>query len=358
MKSIYIPSVERFSGKTATCLALGKQLQADGYKIGYLKPLSFNPWRIGDRIVDEDAAFAKEILGLEAEPWDISPVVITPDLLRSYLRGKHKGALFKKIKDAFERTSKENDLVILEGGGSLREGYVVGLPTTKVVQALGCDVLAVVKYREQIRIMDDTLAAQTRLGDSLRGVIINRVPADANEFVKQYAIPYFEKQGITILGLIPETRSLEAMTVQELYDVLDAQLLTETYDPEAFVENLTIGAMTAEAALHRFRKQSNKAVITGGDRSDIQLAALETSTICLILTGNLQPSPLIIKQAEDLGVSAFLVPGTTMETIEIIEKVFGKTRLGQLNKLEKYQKLFSENIDMKKLYKVFNLQKS
>jgi len=206
--------------------------------------------------------------------------------------------------------------------------------------------------------MDDTLAAQTRLGDSLRGVIINRVPADANEFVKQYAIPYFEKQGITILGLIPETRSLEAMTVQELYDVLDAQLLTKTYDPEAFVENLTIGAMTAEAALHRFRKQSNKAVITGGDRSDIQLAALETSTICLILTGNLQPSPLIIKQAEDLGVSAFLVPGTTMETIEIIEKVFGKTRLGQLNKLEKYQKLFSENIDMKKLYKVFNLQKS
>ncbi len=356
MKSIYIPSVERFSGKTAICLTLGKRLIADGHKVSYLKPLSFEPWRIGDKIADEDAAFAKEILGLELNPWEISPVVVTPKLLRECLQGKHKEDLIQKIQDAYEKVKKSNDVILLEGGGSLREGYIVGLPTPEVVQALGSDVLAVVKYRDNIRVMDDTLAAQTRLGDFLRGVIINRVPTDAKEFLKQDAIPFFEKRGIPILGFVPETRSLEAMTVQELFDVLDAQLLTDTYNPEAFVENLTIGAMTAEAALHRFRKQSNKAVITGGDRSDIQLAALETSTTCLVLTGNLQPSPLIIKQSEDLGVSIFLVPGTTMETIETIERVFGKTRLGQINKLEQYEKLFAENVDMKKLYKVFNLK--
>ena len=66
---------------------------------------------------------------------------------------------------------------------------------------------------------------------------------------------------------------------------------------------LTVGAMTADAALSRFRRSSNKAVITGGDRTDIQLAALETSTTCLILTGNLRPSPLVIKQAEEFGIA-------------------------------------------------------
>jgi BioD-like phosphotransacetylase family protein len=320
--------------------------------------LSFEPWRVGNNIADEDAAFAKEILGLDINPWEISPVVVTPKLLRAYIQGKQKEDLLQKIKDAYKKVQKSNDVILLEGGGSLREGYVVGIPTPDVVEALGSDVLAVVKYRDPIRVMDDTLAARTRLGNFLRGVIINRVPTDANEFLKKDAIPYFEKQGIPILGLVPETRSLEAMTVQELFDILDAQLLTETYNPEAFVENLTIGAMTAEAALHRFRKQSNKAVITGGDRSDIQLAALETSITCLVLTGNLQPSPLIIKQAEDLGVSVFLVPGTTMETIETIERVFGKTRLGQINKLEQYEKIFSESVDMKKLFTVFDLKKS
>lgn len=50
MKSLYVTSVERYSGKTATCLALGRRLIADGYKVGYLKPVSLQPWRIGDRI--------------------------------------------------------------------------------------------------------------------------------------------------------------------------------------------------------------------------------------------------------------------------------------------------------------------
>jgi hypothetical protein len=355
VKSIYIPSVERFSGKTAVCLALGKHLQKKGYKVGYLKPLGFEPWRIMDKIADEDAAFVKDTLELSAQPWELSPVVITPELLRSYLQGKQEEDLFDRIKAACEIVKKGMDIMIIEGGGSLREGYVVGLPTVEMVKALGSDVLAVVKYRGQIRVMDDTLTAQTRLGDHLRGVIINRVPEDANEFITKDAIPYFKRMGIDILGVIPETQSVAALTVQEIYNALDAEILTESYVPEALIESITIGAMTADAALKRFRKQSNKVVITGGDRSDIQLAALETSTTCLVLTGNLHPSPLIIKQAEDLGVPIFLVPETTMGTVETIEGIFGKTRLGQVAKLEQFIKLFTDHVDLKKLHKVFGI---
>jgi BioD-like phosphotransacetylase family protein len=98
--------------------------------------------------------------------------------------------------------------------------------------------------------------------------------------------------------------------------LLNAEVLTKHPREQALVENMTVGAMTADAALSRFRKYSNKAVITGGDRTDIQLAALETSTTCLILTGNLRPSPLIVKQAEEFGVAILLVRKNTMETIE------------------------------------------
>jgi BioD-like phosphotransacetylase family protein len=90
-------------------------------------------------------------------------------------------------------------------------------------------------------------------------------------------------------------------------------------------------------------------VITGGDRTDIQLAALETSTTCLILTGNLQPSPLIVKQAESFGVAVLLVRSNTMETIERIERVFGKSRLGQPAKLARFQQLVAEHVDMGRL---------
>jgi BioD-like phosphotransacetylase family protein len=38
MKALYVTSLQSFSGKTAVCLALGRRLQKEGYKVGYFKP--------------------------------------------------------------------------------------------------------------------------------------------------------------------------------------------------------------------------------------------------------------------------------------------------------------------------------
>jgi BioD-like phosphotransacetylase family protein len=143
--------------------------------------------------------------------------------------------------------------------------------------------------------------------------------------------------------------------VGELIELLDAEVLTETVDPEALAETLTVGAMTADAALSRFRRYQNKAVITGGDRTDIQLAALETSTVVLILTGNLHPSPLIIQQADALNVPILLVNQNTMETIELVERSLGKTRLGQPEKMETFLNLMTENVRLDEISSVLDL---
>jgi BioD-like phosphotransacetylase family protein len=350
MKSLYVTSVERYSGKTAVCLALGKKFQEDGHQVGYLKPLSLQPWRSEGKIADEDAAFVKEILNLDVDPVALSPVVVTPELLRVHLSGQGDEDLMAKVKDAVDKAGSGKDLILLEGGGSLREGYVMGLPTPQVAESLGSKVLTVVKFRDEVRLLDDTLAASFRLGSSMAGVIINRVPADDAKFVETYARPFIEKHGVPVFGVLPEVRGLAALTVEELNSVLDARVLTINAPMDGVVENLTVGAMTAEAALRRFRKQRNKAVITGGDRTDIQLAALETSTSCLVLTGNLEPRSLIIKQATELGVPVLLVRQNTMETVEAIDRIFGKTRLGQSAKLKMFQDLMAENMDWERLY--------
>jgi len=97
-------------------------------------------------------------------------------------------------------------------------------------------------------------------------------------------------------------------------------------------------------------------VITSGDLVDIQLAALETSTTCLILTSNLHPSPLIVRQADEFGVAVLLVRTNTLETIEAIERIFGKTRLGQVAKLQQFEALLAEHVDVDRLYRVLDLQ--
>lgn len=45
MKSLYITSVDQYSGKTALCLALGRIYQEKGLEVGYLKPFSLRPGR-------------------------------------------------------------------------------------------------------------------------------------------------------------------------------------------------------------------------------------------------------------------------------------------------------------------------
>jgi BioD-like phosphotransacetylase family protein len=362
MKSLYVTSVERYSGKTAACLALGLHFQADGYQVGYLKPLSMQPYRISDpktgaiHIADEDAAFVKEVLGLSAEPWELSPVVLTDEFLEENLKTGVTPNLLDKVKAAYATAVEGKDILLLEGGGSLREGYVVGLPTTEVARQLASQVLVVVRYRGEVQTLDNVLAAQFRLGEALCGVILNRVWAEAVSFVTQTAIPYIEKRGIPVFGMLPDTRSLSALTVSELIKVLNAEVLTKYNREQALVENLTVGAMTADTALSRFRKYSNKAVITGGDRTDIQLAALETSTTCLVLTGNLRPSPLVVKQAEEFGVAVLLVRMNTMETIEAIERVFGKTRLGEKAKLQQFLALMDESCDYARLYREIGIK--
>lgn len=145
-----------------------------------------------------------------------------------------------------------------------------------------------------------------RLGEQLIGILVYRVPSDQIEFIQQEAIPYLRNHGVEVFGVLPEVRSLAVLLVSEIIDVLDAEVLTDNYNPDTLIETLTIGAMTAEVALRRFRQQVKKAVITGGDRTDIQLAALETSTSCLILTGNLRPSPLVIKEANEFQHSGLI----------------------------------------------------
>jgi BioD-like phosphotransacetylase family protein len=94
----------------------------------------------------------------------------------------------------------------------------------------------------------------------------------------------------------------------------------------------------------------NKAVITGGDRSDVQLAALETQTKALILTGNLQPSPIVMARAEDLQIPMILVNLDTLAAVEKTDEIVGRVRIHQAQKVQRFVELIEENVDLDSLF--------
>ncbi len=366
MKALYVTSLHAFSGKTAVCLALGRRLQKDGYRVGYFKPLSTQLWQPlpGRALVDEDADFVRRTLGLEESSEDLVGVALTPAFMRDLRCGCADHApdhdlnlnLMARVKAAYGRVGAGKDVVLLEGGASLREGVSLGLGPTMMADGLDVPALAIIRFRNHVSMADACVTASLQLGERLLGTLINGVPDEAQDFLGRVCRPCLEERGVPVLGVLPLREQLRAISVGELAEVLDGEFLTLPEKRDVLVEHLIVGAMGAEQALLRIRRiAGTKAVITGGDRADIQLVALETATHCLILTGHLRPVPEVLRRAEECGVPVLLVRGNTMDTVETVERVFGKTRLGQAAKLEQFEALLAEHFDFERLYEGLGL---
>jgi BioD-like phosphotransacetylase family protein len=354
MVALYITSTETFSGKSALCVGLAKRLQGDGYRIGYMKPVSTGA-RLAAGLVDEDAEFFKQTFGLPDSLEDMAPIGITPRLVESILTKEEGVDFVSRLKDAYGRIAEGRDVVILEGGCNLREGYLIGLPTPSVAEMLGARELAVIKYANDLQVLDDALTAQTRLNESLVGVVLNAIPRQRMPFVQEMAKPALEEHGVPVLAVLPQERLLLSISVGELAKFLSGDILCGAEKADELVEHLMVGAMSVDSALTYFRRKPNKAVITGGDRPDIQLAALETSTKCLILTGNLHPSPIILGRAAEVGVPMILVRQDTLTTVEVIERFFGKTRFHQEKKIQRFEEMLEDRFDFERLYAALGL---
>jgi BioD-like phosphotransacetylase family protein len=257
--------------------------------------------------------------------------------------------------EAFAKMTENRDVLVLEGGRSLREGYVAGLPPKRVVDLTDARVLMIVKYDENLMI-DRILTGQNYFREALIGAVINEVPRPQLEHVQEAIVPFLTRHGVKVLGVLRKEPLLAAPSVRELADGLNAELLCGNECFDELVETFLVGAMSADSALSYFRRKPNKAVITGGDRTDIQLAALETSTRCLILTGNLYPAPHVINRADELCVPVLLTKMDTLATIEIIEGYFDRSRFQQPQKVERFSALLDEYLDFAALYDALGLK--
>ena len=137
---------------------------------------------------------------------------------------------------------------------------------------------------------------------------------------------------------------MTGIPVREIVEVLGGEVLSGVDQLDELVESFMIGAMGVDSALRLFQTQSNKAVIAGGDRSDIQLVAMETPTKALILTGNLRPVPIVLNRAADRKVPVILVKQDTMTTVNTIEKVVGRIRLSHPKQLSRLEELARHDI--------------
>lgn len=348
MATLYVASTETFVGKSAACIGILSRAQRDGFSTAYMKPVSSSVTRTENVVLDEDAAFIREHLGF-AEPLDrIAPVLVTQSVVEQVLRGQ-QADFAKKLQEAYVVVSRDKDFVVLEGANTWAEGAVVNLSADQVSDMLQAPVLLISRYQTPYAV-DIIMAVQRYLGDRLIGVLINQVEEPQLDFVQSRIVPFLEKQGIPVFATIAQDKLLSGATVGDMLEHLGGQYIGAPELLQNSVEHIIVGALGAEAALSHFRRRTNKAVFTGGDRSDLLLAALETSTSALVLTGNIRPAPAVIDRAEDRNVPIIIVADDTLTAVERAEAIFGKIRFRQTAKIERFTTLLDQNFDFPRLY--------
>ncbi len=339
MAAVYVASMGDASGKSDFCAVLAKKLQANGKNVGFLMPISIDPGAN-----DKDVHFMKQVLGLDEPVTLLRPVSITADNLKNTL-GEEDPSWLREVKNACAKVSEGKDAVVMEGFSGFRAGSDSAKAAARIADAIGAKIMLLVPYEPELK-ADRIIAAARVVGDSILGIVINGVPEGEIDAIKEKTVAVLEGNDIKVLGILPEGLSLFTASISELVEHVGGSILNSEEHTGDLVESLMVGALSQDSGLSYLSLKNNKAVVTRGDHADIQLAALNTSTRCLVLTENIQPLPAVLSRARELGVPIVVVEKDTVGTIEALQGAMGVAGFYNEEKLEKMMQVFQENIDL------------
>jgi hypothetical protein len=303
------------SGKTAIAIGLALKLRREGYRVAYFKPVG-SP---GTGKRDQDARLVREILDVETPAETIVPCAVGP----SYLSRNKKEEWMHAITAAYREISKDVDLVIIDGATFPYLLAADEMDSVSLAEKLGAVVLNVIKVKNDFDFdfavfFNSFLACR---GIACAGNLFSHVQRPLLAKTDGVYRPILDQMGYRTVGIIPARPEIASPTVAEFYEALGGEILTGEDRMDLLVEDVIVGAMTMESALQYLRRAANKAVILGGDRADLALAALETNTSTLILTGGFYPDVKVVARASEKGVPVILVHYDTYTAIERVAEV-------------------------------------
>ncbi len=320
MVTLFIASSTENAGKTMLCAGLGKLWQEQNKQIGYLRPSPSTE-------VNKDAQFMSTI-------FDFNRPVESLCLPASTSAQLH------------DLTPKDKDITIVEGliadllplfSGSPEEAFLIIHDYSKPLTA--------------------SLAEYTRIKPDPLGIIINKVPRKDLAKAKEKILSEMADTGIKLLGLIPEERILAAPSIADLAEAVQGKILNDADSASNLIENIMVGASTFDRGAAYYSRKDNKAVILWGERpgfrkaalSNYQLAAMQTSTRCLIVSHNGTPVPPVAAKTAELKIPFVSAPGTVPELVNAIEKAMENLKFHQEARIPRLIQVLCNTIDLKQI---------
>ncbi|HQL98145.1 MAG TPA: AAA family ATPase [Smithella sp.] len=355
MKKIVVSSMRSNSGKTSIIAGIISLMKDK--KFAYAKPL-------GDRLIyrkkrswDYDASLMVNLLGRQGE-LESHYEKITLGFDRSRLKYMYdEEGMERALAEIVTDIGGKNDVLFIESGKDLTSGAYLNLDAVSVTKSIDGKLLIVVSGDDDC-VLDDLKFIEKYVkleGVDFGGVIINKI-SDLEEF-ENACTPLISKMGIAVVGVIPYQAQLTYFPLDFLADKLLARVLAGEDRLKNIARTIIIGTpatlVTDKQRIPARPELSGEGqlLITGGDRSDQILAALERDTAGIILTDDIVPHQNIISRANERGIPVLLVGTDTLKTAGMIENMEPLLRIQDTGKISLLSQLIEKHTNMAEFLK-------
>lgn len=356
MKKYFFVSNEYHAGKTSLILGLGLLLKEKRKTLGYYKPWSIlSEKNKNNELIDPNLFLIKNTLGLKEDLSELFGVALPPNYMSEFLSLGTK-SIWNSISKVYDNLSKKDfDYLFIEGHGYPYFGQFLDVSHERIANHSESTpiIVAGMNKLDKDRILDSIISTKSVFKDFGHiYCILNKIPPDYPQSELELIQDQLKSRNISLIGSVPNSKILANPTVKDIFHRVQGEVIISPSENNEtnIVQDFLIGAMDVQAALPYLRKTPSKAVITGGDRSDLILAALETDTELLILTGTNYPESKVLLRARKSNVPILKVPYDTHTVVQLLDSITWLTPPDNKIKIDEVKKLTKKHIDMTDIF--------
>ena len=158
-----------------------------------------------------------------------------------------------------------------------------------------------------------------------------------------------------VIAILEEQRFFMTKTAKDLRDVLSTKKVLGEESLNKIIENYLIGGFVLDWGPEYFSTRKNVALVVRGDRPDVQLSALQSGTLnVLIATSGISPVEYIIYEAKKLSIPVLIVDENTEEAISKLSDSFEINDFDHNEKVMYSNRILNDNLNFDKLFDIFS----
>ena len=331
MPVLAIISDSNGSGKTATASALKLELEKTGSGLNLIKLSS--PSETSDV---EDKIYSN------LQPKSQSPTSIEIN------SEEIKQTDIQNLKSIVKEAATQKNALAIEITSSLSDDII-----QTIINELDAKVLIVSTHTPDMPNLS-LRKLTTTYSDKIIGIIINKQLRYRKTELEENVLPQLTQHGVDCLGIIPEDKSLMAISLLDLAKHLEAKLVTDSEPEDKLIDYFLVGGMGLDPGKSYFATRNRKAAVIRGDRPDLQMASLETEPECLILTNGIEPIEYVKYEAEEKDIPVYVVKKSTQEIMDALNDIQATVNFNHTQKIGFFADLFSKYVNIEPISKIIN----